>query len=188
MAAAQEVAAVAEAEASQASEEAARQEELRVAAEGPSAHTSDAPIPVAVNGVSTLREARTIYAVDRVVPSLKAESLTLIHFAPRTGRTHQLRRHAADVLRCPIVGDARPALPVSMTATTPFTPSNASALLAAWADGETRQVRAATRIQRMVRRRAHSERQELRQEVFAAAKSMRLEWLGVLGGVRPLWM
>ena len=66
----------------------------------------DAPIPVAVNGVSTLREARTIYAVERVVPSLKAESLTLIHFAPRTGRTHQLRRHAADVLRCPIVGDA----------------------------------------------------------------------------------
>ena len=66
----------------------------------------DAPIPVAVNGVSTLREARTIYAVERVVPSLKAESLTLVHFAPRTGRTHQLRRHAADVLRCPIVGDA----------------------------------------------------------------------------------
>ena len=66
----------------------------------------DAPIPVAVNGVSTLCEARTIYAVERVVPSLKAESLTLVHFAPRTGRTHQLRRHAADVLRCPIVGDA----------------------------------------------------------------------------------
>ena len=40
------------------------------------------------------------------MPSLKAESLTLVHFAPRTGRTHQLRRHAADVLRCPIVGDA----------------------------------------------------------------------------------
>ena len=50
--------------------------------------------------------ARTVYAVERVVPSLKAESLTLVHFAPRTGRTHQLRRHAADVLRCPIVGDA----------------------------------------------------------------------------------
>ena len=66
----------------------------------------DADIPVSVNGVTTPRSARTVYAVERVVPSLKAESLTLIHFAPRTGRTHQLRRHAADVLRCPIVGDA----------------------------------------------------------------------------------
>ena len=66
----------------------------------------DADIPVSVNGVTTPRSARTVYAVERVVPSLKAESLTLVHFAPRTGRTHQLRRHAADVLRCPIVGDA----------------------------------------------------------------------------------
>ena len=66
----------------------------------------DADIPVSVNGVTTPRSARTVYAVERVVPSLKAESLTLVHFAPRTGRTHQLRRHAADELRCPIVGDA----------------------------------------------------------------------------------
>ena len=66
----------------------------------------DADIPVSVNGVTTPCSARTVYAVERVVPSLKAESLTLVHFAPRTGRTHQLRRHAADELRCPIVGDA----------------------------------------------------------------------------------
>lgn len=65
----------------------------------------DAPIPVSVGGVTTPRSARTVYAVERVALSLKAERLTLVHFAPRTGRTHQLRRHAADVLRCPIVGD-----------------------------------------------------------------------------------
>jgi 23S rRNA-/tRNA-specific pseudouridylate synthase len=35
------------------------------------------------------------------------ERVTLVDMWPKTGRTHQLRRHAAETLRAPILGDAR---------------------------------------------------------------------------------
>jgi 23S rRNA-/tRNA-specific pseudouridylate synthase len=52
-----------------------------------------------------LKSARTVYAVETVVDSLKASKLCLVKCAPRTGRTHQLRRHFAEALGRPIVGD-----------------------------------------------------------------------------------
>jgi 23S rRNA pseudouridine955/2504/2580 synthase len=48
------------------------------------------------------RRAITKYAVLREL----AGALSLIQFLPQTGRTHQLRLHAAFALGCPIVGDA----------------------------------------------------------------------------------
>jgi len=42
-----------------------------------------------------------------VVPSERYGALTLVDMWPKTGRTHQLRRHASEALRRPIVGDAR---------------------------------------------------------------------------------
>ena len=39
--------------------------------------------------------------------SMRHERLTLVDMWPKTGRTHQLRRHAAGALGCPILGDAR---------------------------------------------------------------------------------
>ena len=41
-----------------------------------------------------------------VVPSERYGALTLVDMWPKTGRTHQLRRHASEALRRPIVGDA----------------------------------------------------------------------------------
>ena len=64
-----------------------------------------APVPVNVKGLSVLKSARTVYAVEAVVDSLKASKLCLVKCAPRTGRTHQLRRHFAEALGRPIVGD-----------------------------------------------------------------------------------
>jgi len=49
----------------------------------------------------------TRWRVDRVAPCSRHGRVTLMDFAPETGRTHQLRRHAAESLRCPIVGDFR---------------------------------------------------------------------------------
>ena len=47
----------------------------------------------------------TCYRVLSSQPSTKFGSLALIQLQPHTGRTHQLRRHCAEVLDCPIVGD-----------------------------------------------------------------------------------
>lgn len=61
--------------------------------------------PVVMEGV--LRDACTDYSVRAVSPSLKAGTLSHLVLRPRTGRTHQLRRHCAHELKCPIVGDTR---------------------------------------------------------------------------------
>ena len=44
---------------------------------------------------------------DFKVVEFAAKKAAFIVFSPRTGRTHQLRVHAADVLNCPIVGDGK---------------------------------------------------------------------------------
>ncbi len=57
--------------------------------------------------ISTLineQKAETSYAVLKSVPSLRSEVVSLLSLSPKTGRTHQLRIHCAD-LACPIVGD-----------------------------------------------------------------------------------
>lgn len=53
------------------------------------------------------KSAVTIYEVKESHPTSSGKTLTLIHFYPQTGRTHQLRVHAASPLGlgCPIVGD-----------------------------------------------------------------------------------
>lgn len=48
--------------------------------------------------------AETAYKLVRVVPSLKNKHLSLIELNPKTGRTHQLRIHLAN-LGFPILGD-----------------------------------------------------------------------------------
>ena len=48
------------------------------------------------------RAARTVYRVVR-----RARAAMLVDLHPRTGRTHQLRRHCAEQLGCGIVGDER---------------------------------------------------------------------------------
>lgn len=54
-----------------------------------------------MTGDSKGKQARTRWTViDR------HEYRTLVHFEPETGRTHQIRVHAAEGLRTPIVGDA----------------------------------------------------------------------------------
>jgi len=42
---------------------------------------------------------------DFVVLERASKKAALVAFLPRTGRTHQIRVHAADVLKCPILGD-----------------------------------------------------------------------------------
>ncbi|WP_172826755.1 RluA family pseudouridine synthase [Flammeovirga sp. SJP92] len=44
------------------------------------------------------------YSVNKEIPSLRSETLTLVELEPHTGRTHQLRKHLA-MLGHPIVGD-----------------------------------------------------------------------------------
>jgi 23S rRNA pseudouridine955/2504/2580 synthase len=44
---------------------------------------------------------------DFVVLERAAKRAALVAFWPRTGRTHQIRVHAADVLQCPIMGDEK---------------------------------------------------------------------------------
>ncbi|KAL1530551.1 hypothetical protein AB1Y20_001452 [Prymnesium parvum] len=55
------------------------------------------------------RPARTEWRVVRRCRSLRLGGghLTMLALYPRTGRTHQLRRHCSEVLRTPIVGDAQ---------------------------------------------------------------------------------
>lgn len=50
------------------------------------------------------REALTDYRAIRHVPSLKSDWLTLLDLWPRTGRSHQIRRHLSE-LGFPILGD-----------------------------------------------------------------------------------
>lgn len=76
-----------------------------VGAPGRARGVVDAPVPVNVEGREVVKAATTFYAVERTARSLRGE-LALVAFAPRTGRTHQLRRHAAHALGCPIAGDA----------------------------------------------------------------------------------
>jgi 23S rRNA pseudouridine955/2504/2580 synthase len=42
---------------------------------------------------------------DFVVLERAGKRAAFVAFSPRTGRTHQIRVHAADVLNCPIIGD-----------------------------------------------------------------------------------
>lgn len=53
------------------------------------------------------KHAITVWRPLRYVHSLKAREgvLTLVELKPKTGRFHQLRRHMAWVLECPLVGD-----------------------------------------------------------------------------------
>ncbi len=50
------------------------------------------------------KTAYTTYDTEGFVPSLTNEYLSLVHLYPKTGRTHQLRRHLADAGH-PIMGD-----------------------------------------------------------------------------------
>jgi hypothetical protein len=49
----------------------------------------------------------TEWRVVRDAPCDRYDNVTLVDMWPKTGRTHQLRRHAAETLRAPILGDAR---------------------------------------------------------------------------------
>lgn len=44
---------------------------------------------------------------DFVVLERAAKQAAFVAFSPRTGRTHQIRVHAADVLHCPVLGDGK---------------------------------------------------------------------------------
>lgn len=44
---------------------------------------------------------------DFVVLERAGKRAALVAFWPRTGRTHQIRVHAADVLKCPVMGDEK---------------------------------------------------------------------------------
>ncbi len=50
------------------------------------------------------REAQTSFTSLKIIPSLKNGFLTLIDLIPHTGRTHQLRKHMAEIGH-PIAGD-----------------------------------------------------------------------------------
>lgn len=52
-------------------------------------------------------EATTEYVVVDEREDVDGRALTLVDFYPKTGRTHQLRRHSKEALGCPILGDAR---------------------------------------------------------------------------------
>lgn len=53
------------------------------------------------------REAITEYRVVKRYESGEFGALTLMDFFPKTGRTHQIRRHSATGLGCPIIGDTK---------------------------------------------------------------------------------
>jgi len=51
-------------------------------------------------------EAYTEYRLVKSIPSLKVETISLVDLFPKTGRTHQLRKHMAGIGH-PIVGDSK---------------------------------------------------------------------------------
>ena len=59
---------------------------------------------IAKLGSEDLKEAITNY---KVIASNTTAKISLIEFKPITGRTHQIRIHAAKNLQCPIVGDIK---------------------------------------------------------------------------------
>lgn len=59
---------------------------------------------VAKLGSEDLKEAITKY---KVISSNPEQGTSFVEFTPITGRTHQLRIHAAKELQCPIVGDTK---------------------------------------------------------------------------------
>lgn len=56
-----------------------------------------------MHNVESGREAITRYKVLKTLP----HNLCMVEFKPLTGRTHQIRVHAAINLNCPILGDAK---------------------------------------------------------------------------------
>jgi len=66
-------------------------------------HRKVAVIDTPLSGKSCVTEWRVV----RDAPCDTYERVTLVDMWPKTGRTHQLRRHAAETLRAPILGDAR---------------------------------------------------------------------------------
>ncbi len=52
-------------------------------------------------------DAGQIAITDFVVLERAGKRAALVAFWPRTGRTHQIRVHAADILKCPIMGDEK---------------------------------------------------------------------------------
>ena len=46
----------------------------------------------------------THFAVEKSINSLQSGQLSLVNLFPKTGRTHQLRKHLASI-GCPILGD-----------------------------------------------------------------------------------
>mmetsp|Transcript_39944 Transcript_39944/g.124984 ORF Transcript_39944/g.124984 Transcript_39944/m.124984 type:complete len:273 (+) Transcript_39944:774-1592(+) len=62
-------------------------------------HVISAP----VDGRASVTEWRAV----NITRSLRFGYLTTVDMWPRTGRKHQLRRHAAEVLGCPILGDTK---------------------------------------------------------------------------------
>jgi 23S rRNA-/tRNA-specific pseudouridylate synthase len=65
---------------------------------------SGGTIDCALGGLSAVTRWKV---VGDPVPSLKFGWLTTLDLFPSTGRKHQLRRHCAQVLGCPILGDTR---------------------------------------------------------------------------------
>lgn len=64
-------------------------------------------IPPTMGSINTPideKVAYTSYQRLRTVPSLRNQQISLMNLYPKTGRTHQLRRHLAE-LGCPIIGD-----------------------------------------------------------------------------------
>lgn len=53
------------------------------------------------------KEAITLWRTVATVASPRWGTVSLLHLLPRTGRTHQIRRHLAYCLSCPIVGDSK---------------------------------------------------------------------------------
>ena len=64
--------------------------------------TREGVVDQPVGGLEATTEYVVVDARER-----DGRALTLVDFYPKTGRTHQLRRHSKEALGCPILGDAR---------------------------------------------------------------------------------